>query len=170
MGMQSAWEDPFAAYAGHFYSLMGDQRTRRTFAETLRGIIAAGSLVCQRIAAVSPVLAAVENGAQRVIRLVKGQSTDRSTLRVGQLTERLRARGVAQLGEADTGDLWLILDLSELRKPQAQEMPALTEVQAALQPVRFGIGPFNTEAQIQTAMAAVREIATLKHRSQARPG
>jgi len=128
MEMQSAWEDPFAAYVGHFHSLMGDQRTRRTFAAILRGIIAGGSLVCQKIAAASPVLAAVENGAQRVIRLAKGQSTDRSTLSVGQLTERLRERGVAQLREVTTDDLWLILDLSELRKPQAQEMPALMEV------------------------------------------
>jgi hypothetical protein len=128
MEMQSAWEDPFAAYVNHFQPLIGDQRTGRTFAGILRGIIAGGSLVCRKIAAASPTFAAVANGAQRVIRFAKGESTDRSTISVDSLTERLRERGLAQLSEAQAKDLWLILDLSELRKPQAQEMPALMQV------------------------------------------
>ena len=69
---------PFAEYLGHFDSLIGDKRTRKTFGAIVRGIINARSLICQRIAAHSPVLSAAQDGAQRVIRLAKGESTKRS--------------------------------------------------------------------------------------------
>ena len=65
-------------YLGHFDGLIGDKRTGKTFGEIVRGIINAGSLVCQQIAAHSPVLSAVKDGAQRVIRFAKGESTKRS--------------------------------------------------------------------------------------------
>ena len=74
MEWQPTWEDPFAAYLAQFHGLIGDQRTRVTFTETVKGIIAAGSLVCQRIAAQSPILGAVLDGAQRVLRFASGES------------------------------------------------------------------------------------------------
>jgi hypothetical protein len=44
-------EAPFAEYLGHFDTLTGDKRTSKTFGAIVQGIINAGSLVCQRIAA-----------------------------------------------------------------------------------------------------------------------
>ncbi len=42
------------AYLDTFAPLIGDRRTERTFRATVRGIIAAESLACARIAAFSP--------------------------------------------------------------------------------------------------------------------
>ncbi|MCR4427718.1 MAG: hypothetical protein NUW23_16350, partial [Firmicutes bacterium] len=67
MEWQVAWTDPFTAYLSTFYGLIGDLRTQVTFTEIVRGIISAGSLVCQRIAAQSAVLMAVKDGAQRLV-------------------------------------------------------------------------------------------------------
>jgi hypothetical protein len=119
---------PFAEYLGHFDSLIGDKRTSKTFGEIVRGIINAGSLVCQRIAAHSPVLSAAKDGAQRVIRLAKGESTKRSELDAEHLVDALCQRGVEHLAESEADELWLIADPSDLRKPYATEMPDLMEV------------------------------------------
>ncbi|NIV33226.1 MAG: transposase [Anaerolineae bacterium] len=119
---------PFAEYLEHFDSLIGDKRTRKTFGEIVRGIINAGSLVCQRIAAHSPVLSAAKDGAQRVIRLAKGESTKRSDLDAAHVVEALCRRGVEHLGESEAEELWLIADPSDLRKPYANEMPDLMQV------------------------------------------
>ncbi len=129
MEWQATWEEPFAAYLAHFHSLIGDARTRITFSETVKGIVAAGSLVCQRIAAHSPVLAAIQHGAQRIIRMLTGESTKRSPdLDAAHLTAKLRARAVAHLGSVPADELWLIADGSELRKPHASAMPHLMRV------------------------------------------
>ena len=131
MEWQGAWEDPFTTYLTHFDGLIGDARTRTTFAETVKGIIAAGSLVCQRIAAQSPVLAALQNGAQRIIRMVMGKSTKRSPhLDAAHLTATLRTQAVEHLGSVPADEVWLIADMSELRKPYAQAMPHLMRVKA----------------------------------------
>jgi len=76
MTQETTGQAPFAEHPGHFDSLIGDKRTHKTFGEIVRGIINAGSLVCQRIAAHSPLLSAAKHGAQRVIRLAKGESTN----------------------------------------------------------------------------------------------
>ncbi len=128
MTWEMTWEDPFAGYLQHFGGLIGDKRTGVTFGEVVRGIISAGSLVCERIAAHSPVLHAVKDGAQRVSRMASGESTKRSDLEAADLTERLRQRGLDNLSQAKTDDLWLIADLSELRKPHAEMMPDLMQV------------------------------------------
>jgi hypothetical protein len=128
MTWEMSWEDPFAGYLKHFDGLIGDKRTGVTFGEVVRGIISAGSLVCERIAAHSPVLQAVKDGAQRVSRLARGESTKRSDLGAADLTERLRQRGLDDLSQAETDELWLIGDLSELRKPHAEMMPDLMQV------------------------------------------
>jgi len=119
---------PLVEYLGPFEGLIGDKRTGQTFREVVRGIINAGSLVCQQIAAHSPVLSAVKDGAQRVIRFATGESTKRSTIDAEHLVEALGKRGVAQLSEAETDQLWLIADTSDLRKPYANEMPDLMQV------------------------------------------
>jgi hypothetical protein len=119
---------PLVEYLGQFEGLIGDKRTGETFSEVVRGIINAGSLVCQQIAAHSPVLSAVKNGAQRVIRFAKGESTKRSAMDAEHLVEALCKRGIEQLSAAETEELWLIADPSDLRKPYANEMPDLMEV------------------------------------------
>lgn len=125
------WQEPLGAYLADFGHLAGDARTRTTLYETLKGIIGGGSLRCARIAAASPILARVNDGAQRVRRLLHGKSTKRSPqLDAAHLTEQLRTRGVTQLREAAESDVWLVLDGSELRKPHAETMPHLMNVRA----------------------------------------
>jgi hypothetical protein len=129
MKWHTTWEDPFTTYLTQFDSLIGDARTRTTVTETVKGIIAAGSLVCQRIAAQSPILAAVNDGAQRVLRLATGESTKRSPhLDADHLAAKLRERAVAQLSSVPADELWLIADGSDLRKPHAHAMPHLMRV------------------------------------------
>jgi hypothetical protein len=93
MAWEARGESPLAAYLSDFDALMGDRRTGFTFRETTKGIIAAGSLICKRIAAHSQVFAATSKGGQRIIRLAKGESTQRSQLDVASQTARLRSRG-----------------------------------------------------------------------------
>jgi hypothetical protein len=128
MAQEMAGQGPFVEYLEHFDGLIGDRRTGRTFSEIVRGIINAGSLVCQQIAAHSAELSVVKEGAQRVIRFAKGESTKRSQMDAEHLTAALCERGVAQLAESETDELWLIADPSELRKPYASEMPDLMQV------------------------------------------
>jgi len=128
MAWEASWESPLAAYLSDFAGLIGDRRTGFTFQETIKGIIATGSLICQRIAAHSQVSAGTSKGGQRIIRLAKGESTKRSQLDAASLTERLRSHGLAELAEAESEDLWLMVDGSDLRKPHAQMMPDLMQV------------------------------------------
>jgi len=134
MGMpvtwEAKWQSPLVDYLAAYRSLIGDQRTAVTFGEVVQDIIGAGSLVCERIAAQSAVLAAAQDGGQRVSRLATGESTQRSQLDAEHLTAQLRQRGVAQLAPGTGDELWLIADGSELRKPYAQAMPALMQVRA----------------------------------------
>jgi hypothetical protein len=58
--------------------------------------------------------------------MVRADTTKRSTLHADAIIGRLRARGVAQLrGEAA---IWVLVDGSDLRKPQAQAMEGLQRV------------------------------------------
>src|SRR6476619_1485258 len=85
-------------YLAPFDILVGDRRTWTTLTETVRGIIGSGSLICQRIATQSPILSSVQKGAQRVIRMVTGQTTKRSPrLDAAHLTAQLRAQALRQL-------------------------------------------------------------------------
>jgi len=115
-------------YLDAFDGLMGDKRTRTTFREAVRGIINAGSLVCQQIASHSPVLSAAKESGQRVSRFARGESTKRSQIDAPALTGVLRERGIAHLTAREGHELWLIADASDLRKPHAREMPDLMEV------------------------------------------
>jgi hypothetical protein len=128
MEWDTTWEDPLTSYVKHFDELIGDQRTRKTFGEVVKGIIGAGSLICQQIAARSAELSKGKKGSQRVIRLATGVSTQRSALDAEHLTKRLREVAVEQLAQAPEDELWLIADSSDLRKPYAEAMPYLMEV------------------------------------------
>ena len=110
-------------YLASFDGLIGDKRTGVTYRETVKGIIGAGSLVCQRIAASSATLSKAKEGGQRVSRMATGESTKRSQVDAASVTAALRERGIAHLSEADTDELWLIGDGSDVRKPYAREMP-----------------------------------------------
>ena len=130
MEWKTTWNDPLTRYLTRYHELIGDKRTRTTFDETIRGIMGAGSLICQQIAAHSTVLAQVQKGAQRILRLASGESTKRSALEAQQLTEKLREAAVEYLEQAPEEELWLAADCSDLRKPYATEMPYLMQVPA----------------------------------------
>ncbi len=74
MEWDATWQDPLTTYLQAFDELIGDQRTRRTLQETIRGIIGAGSLICQQIAVHSAVRSLGKKGWQRVARLASGGS------------------------------------------------------------------------------------------------
>jgi hypothetical protein len=124
MELSATQEGLLGNYLSYYQSLIGDRRTGTAF----KGIINAGSLVCQQEAAHSATLSIAKEGSQRVIRLVKGKSTKRSTVDAEHLTAKLRMRGVEQLAEAEEDELWLVADGSDLRKPYATEMPGLMQV------------------------------------------
>ena len=130
MELEGRQESLLPAYLASFSDLIGDARTGVTFGEIVKGIIGAGSLVCQRIAASSAILSEAKDGARRVRRMVKGKSTKRSEIDAATVTAALRERGITHLSEADEEELWLIADMSELRKPDAQEMPDMMKVKA----------------------------------------
>ena len=125
------WNDPFTQYLEPFDTLVGDRRTWTTLTETVRGIIGGGSLICQRIAAQSPMLSQVKKGAQRIIRMVSGQTTKRSpNLDADHVTAQLRSTAIAHLTATPSDEVWLIADGSDLRKPYAKVMPHLMKVRA----------------------------------------
>ena len=128
MEWNSPWEDPLTSYVKQFDGLIGDQRTSKTFGETIKGIIAAGSLICQQIAAHSAELSKGKKGSQRVIRLATGESTQRSELDAEHLTKRLREVAVEQSAQAPEEELWLIAESSDPRKPYAEVMEYLMPV------------------------------------------
>jgi hypothetical protein len=128
MEWTTTWEDPLTSYLKPFAGLIGDQRTRRTFGETVKGIIAAGSLICQQLATRSAALSRGKKGSQRVIRLATGESTQRSEVDAEHLTKQLREVAVEQLRQTPEAALWLLADSSDLRKPYAEAMPYLMQV------------------------------------------
>jgi hypothetical protein len=130
MRLEGTEEALLPAYLASFAPLIGDRRTRVTFEETVKGIINAGSLVCQQIAAGSAVLSVAKEGGQRVSRLARGESTKRSQINAPALTAVLRERGIAHLVGAASDEVWLICDLCDVRKPYARQMPDLMSVRA----------------------------------------
>jgi hypothetical protein len=128
MEWNATWNEPLKTYLTPYHNLIGDQRTRTTFDETIRGIMGAGSLICQQIAVHSPVMAKAKKGAHRIIRLASGESTQRSELDAVHLTKQLREAAVEHLAQASEEELWLVADCSDLRKPYATEMPYLMQV------------------------------------------
>lgn len=122
-------------YIAQLCPLPGDRRSKATFAAIVSGVLAAGSLICSRIAAVAPLLSEARDGAQRVLRFASGESTRRSqvggTSLASRLVGSLAERGVASLGQTPPGtEIWLVLDGSDLRKPHAKEMQDLMRVRS----------------------------------------
>src|SRR5260370_18740172 len=111
-----------------FADLIGDRRTWDTFLETVKGIIGSGSVIAQRIASSSPRLSRSKKGSQRVLRMAKGESTQRSKLEAEHLTARLRQVGIEELSQEEEEEIWLVADGSDLCKPYAEAMPYLMEV------------------------------------------
>jgi hypothetical protein len=116
-------------YLAGFLPLIGDKRTEETFRGTVQGIIGSESLLCARIAACSATLVTKGKHAdQRIRRMARGKTTNRSDLSAQKIVERLQTRGVEQL--RDEAEVWAVVDPSELRKPYAREMPDLMQVRA----------------------------------------
>lgn len=130
MEWKATWNDPLTRYLAPYHGLIGDKRTHRTFDEVVKGIIGAGSLICQRIAVHSAHLSQGKKGSQRVLRLASGESTKRSSIDAEHLTAQLRTDAAAYLGQASEEELWVIADCSDLRKPYASELPYLMQVPA----------------------------------------
>ena len=127
MELRTEERSRLAEYLAQYDPLIGDARTRRTFGGVVEGVIGAGSLCCARIAAFSPTLAAAgAAGEKRVRRLVGGESTKRSVLSEEALVGSLQGRAVRQL--AGGAEVWVAVDMSDLRKPHARAMEALMEV------------------------------------------
>lgn len=176
-------ESQLGEYLRHFDVLIGDPRTACTFGAVIEGIIGAGSLCCSRIAAFSPTLASVGGaGERRVRRMIGGESTKRSVLTEEALVGALQMRAVQQLSGEE--EVWVALDMSEVRKPHARVMESLMEVRTlngdGLVPgyrtlTAFGMRPgrrgilyhhlFSSQAEefisesveIQTALTSVQE-------------
>src|SRR5258707_6381768 len=113
MEWQSSWEGPLQRYLQRFDGLLGDTRTRRTFQAGITGILAAGTLICQRIAACSGELSQANDGAQLILRLATGESTKLSQGVAEHLTMQLRAVAAGQLAQAPEHEHCLIPDGSE---------------------------------------------------------
>jgi hypothetical protein len=96
----------------------------------VKGLIGAGSLICQRIAAHSAQLSQGKKGSQRVLRLASGESTKRSNIDAEHLTAQLRTDAAAYLGQASEEELWVVADCSDLRKPYASDLAYLMQVPA----------------------------------------
>jgi len=81
MEWNTTWEDPLTSYVKHFNTLIGDQRTVKTFGEIVKGIIGAGSLMCRPDC--GPV-GGVEQRKERVTtRDPVGDGSEYEALRVG---------------------------------------------------------------------------------------
>ena len=126
MDLDTPQLDLFSDYLDDFTERCGDRRTAWLLDQTVRGILAAESLVGARIAAAAPGLAAHRHAERRIRRLARGETTQRSTLSPEELIDRVQARGVEQLRQED--HIWLIFDGSDLRKPHAQVMESLQRV------------------------------------------
>src|SRR5258708_19019486 len=100
MEWQRSWTDPFQEYLKPFATLIGDRRTWQALLETVKGIIASGSVIGHRIASASPELSQSKDGGQRVLRMAKGESTRRSEIDAEHLTAQLRQVGGAQLQQS----------------------------------------------------------------------
>jgi hypothetical protein len=126
MGLQPGADALLEAHVAPFTEIAGDRRTGRLLGDVVRGIIGGESLVCTRIAAFSPRLAAGHASAQRIRRMLAGTTTKRAPLDPDEVVARLRTRGVEQLrGEAA---IWVVFDGTDPRKPHAERMECLQQV------------------------------------------
>ena len=130
MEWKTTWNDRLTRYLAPYHKLIGEKRTHQTFDEVGKGLIGAGSLIGQRIAAHSAQLSQGKKGSQRVLRLASGESTKRSTIDAEHLTAQLRMDAAGYLGQASEKELWVVADCSDLRQPSASDLPYLMQVPA----------------------------------------
>ena len=64
MEWKATWDDPLTRYLAPYHELIGDKRTHTTFDEVIKGLIGAGSLICQRIATHSAQLSQGKKGSR----------------------------------------------------------------------------------------------------------
>lgn len=115
-----------ATYASNYRDLFGDQRLFDGFVGTLQGILGSQSLHMSKIANASSVLSG-PHAERRVRRLVHGDN-QRAPLSAEVLMERLTEESAKKL--AWEGEVLLILDESNLRKPFASSMEHLDTVRS----------------------------------------
>ena len=104
MDLRPRERDLLASYVAPFTELAGDRRTGRLLGDVVGGIIGSESLVCSRIAAFSPRAGREPQSAERIRRMLHGETTKRADLDPDRLVARLQARGVERLrGEPRSG-------------------------------------------------------------------
>jgi hypothetical protein len=113
-------------YASSYRDLFKDQRLFDGFVGTLQGILGSQSLHVSKIASSSSLLSG-QHAERRVRRLVHGDN-QRAPLAAETLTERLTEEGAKKV--AWEGEVLLILDESDLRKPFASNMEHLDTVRS----------------------------------------
>ena len=145
------------SYLGRFDELIGNKRTRATFAGIVLGIIAGESLRASVIARFSPELSAVKHRERRARRLAMEESTLRSQLDAEHLMQVVRREGAAQL--AEVSELTLILDGMELRRAGADAQESLMQVRGLDGRMVNGYRSFNV-----LGMEANGERSLLYHR------
>lgn len=126
MDLHPRERDLLATYVTPFTQLAGDRRTGQLIGDVIGGIIGSESLVCSRIAAFSPPLAAGRSSAERIRRMLSGETTKRADLDPDDLVARLQAHGVDQLRGEEA--IWVVFDGTDLRKPHAAHMESLQQV------------------------------------------
>jgi hypothetical protein len=132
MDLRPRERDLLASYVAPFTALAGDRRTGRLVGAVVGGIIGGESLVCSRIAAASPALAASPSSAERIRRMLSGATTKRAALDPDDLVDRLQARGVERLRGEEA--IWVVFDGTDLRKPHAARMEHLQQVRGLDRP------------------------------------
>ena len=113
-------------YASSYRDLFGDRRLFDGFVGTLQGILGSQSLHMSKIANASSLLPGA-HAERRVRRLVHGDN-QRAPLAAEALTERLTEEGAKKLSWE--GEVLLVLDESDLRKPFASSMEHLDMVRS----------------------------------------
>ncbi|WP_291427135.1 transposase [Deinococcus sp.] len=115
--------DSLHDYALNYRPLFRDIRVFNTFESLLTGILGSGSGCIQRIAASIP--GAADNSERRLRRLVHDENK-RVSFSPDNLSQTLTREGAQFLHDADSVEV--IVDGSDLRKPQSQNLPYLDHV------------------------------------------
>lgn len=121
---------PCGAFSRHlqqFQPLFGDRRLFKGFSSTLHGILGSGGLRLSQIARCAPTTTCTEHAERRLRRLIHNQNA-RADLRPERLTQALTDLGARQM--AGAGEVLVILDESDLRKPHSERIESLDRVRS----------------------------------------
>ncbi len=151
----------FSRHLQPFQPLFGDRRLFAGFSSTLHGILGSGGLRLSQIARCAPRTTCTEHAERRLRRLVHNQNA-RADLRPERLGQALTDLGARRM--AGAGEVLVILDESDLRKPQSQKIEHLDRVGSLEgQPIHgfhtltaLGIAPNGTRAVLfQTSFSTL---------------